>query len=125
MPEIPSAFLLRSVLKLYYFNTFYSILGKLIIGDMKALRMIKKCVKVMGLTFLAAGTSVPDLITSVIVARYRAGLKLLNNIRVVRYRAGLKLFSNIIVARYRADLKLFNNIRVFRYRAGLKLFNNI
>ena len=27
------------------------------------------CLQVMGLTFLAAGTSIPDLITSVIVAR--------------------------------------------------------
>ena len=27
------------------------------------------CFQVMGLTFLAAGTSIPDLITSVIVAR--------------------------------------------------------
>jgi hypothetical protein len=53
----------------------------------------------MGLTFLAAGTSVPDLITSVIVARYRVGLKLFSNVKVVRYRAGLKLFTNVMVAR--------------------------
>jgi sodium/potassium/calcium exchanger 2 len=33
------------------------------------LRNITATLQVMGLTFLAAGTSIPDLITSVIVAR--------------------------------------------------------
>lgn len=31
------------------------------------------CLQVMGLTFLAAGTSVPDLITSVLVAKQGKG----------------------------------------------------
>jgi hypothetical protein len=64
-------------------------------------------------------------LTNVIVARYRAGLKLFNTIRVVRYIAGLKIFNNIRVVRYWAGLKLFNNIKVVRYRAGHKLFNNV
>ena len=42
-----------------------------VLGDenIKYCNFVTLCSQVMGLTFLAAGTSIPDLITSVIVAR--------------------------------------------------------
>ena len=45
--------------------------GKLI--DAHAMRPSSLFLQVMGLTFLAAGTSVPDLITSVLVAKQGKG----------------------------------------------------
>lgn len=50
-------------------------------------------IEIMGLTFLAAGTSVPDLITSVIVAKKGLGDMAVSS-SIGKIELGLKLLQN-------------------------------